>query len=216
MKTPTEYRALALESLRGNWTPAVIATFVFLLIVSFFMGGSNYYTAWRQTASASISLLPAYLVVVPLSFGYVNALRRLYLNSDVEVTYNMFRIPLKFYIDVVWTMFYMCVKIFLWSLLLVVPGIIKALAYAMTPYVLADEPQLNAGEAIAKSARMMQGHKHQLLLLELSFIGWIFLGVLTGGLGMLWVEPYMNCSLAAFYEDVKAEFEQRVELDRLA
>lgn len=215
MKSSSEYRAMALDSLRGKWGPAVIATLVYFLITSCLVsvraGGATISSA--SAAFASMGFLTAIFIATPLAFGYMNAMRRYYLNSDPDVVSYMFRLPLSFYIDVVWTMLYMYVKVFLWSLLFIVPGVIKALGYAMTPFVLADEPQLNAGEAIAKSARMMQGHKHQLLLLELSYLGWVLLGCLTCGIAFLWIEPYVACGIAAFYEDVKLEFEQRVEME---
>lgn len=199
----------AKSALRENWTPAVFATVVFMFVVYFFTGSSVFFPTRVELAFASLSALSIFLVCAPLAFGYSNALRLLYSRADARVTSNMFKIPLSFYFDVVWTIFYMSVKIILWTLCFIIPGVIKSLAYAMTPYILFDEPQLNAGEAIAKSARMMHGHKTELLLLELSFIGWIILGVLSFGIGLFWVEPYMQCSIAAFYEDVKAEFEER-------
>jgi uncharacterized membrane protein len=98
------------------------------------------------------------------------------------------------------------VFIFLWSLLLVIPGIIKSFAYAMTPYVLKDNPELSRLEAIERSRLMMKGNKWRLFVLWLSFIGWFFVGLLTLGIGFFWIGPYIYTTMAAFYEDIKANY----------
>ena len=91
--------------------------------------------------------------------------------------------------------------IFLWSLLLVIPGIIKALGYSMTPFLMAEYPNLSAKEAMRISQEKMQGHKWELFCLGFSFIGWVFLVALTGGIGGFFLAPYMNAAYAAFYRD---------------
>ena len=89
--------------------------------------------------------------------------------------------------------------IFLWSLLLFVPGLIAAYRYAMAPYILAEDPGCTASEALARSTEMMRGYKARLFCLDLSFFGWRLLGILTLGIGNLWVNPYSTLSTAAFY-----------------
>jgi len=84
---------------------------------------------------------------------------------------------------------------------------VKAFSYAMTPYILEEHPELSAGEAIDHSRAMMKGHKFDLFWLYLSFIGWILLSIFTLGIGLLWLAPYMQTATAAFYEDVKADYE---------
>ena len=100
----------------------------------------------------------------------------------------------------------MGIFVFLWTLLLVIPGIIKAFAYALVPYILADKPELSANEAINLSMKMMKGHKFDLFYLQLSFIGWAFVSVFTLGIGLLWLMPYMMTAQAAFYQDVRKEY----------
>lgn len=93
---------------------------------------------------------------------------------------------------------------FLWSLLLIVPGIIKGLAYSMAPYILADHPEMGGNEAITASKNLMQGHKGELFCLYLSFIGWFLLSALTFGLLQLfYVAPYLTLAKAEFYEAIK-------------
>ena len=90
---------------------------------------------------------------------------------------------------------------FLWSLLLVIPGIIKSLGYAMTPFLMAENPYLTASEAIKLSQEKMRGHKGELFWLGLTFIGWSILATLTGGIGYFFLNPYINAAYAAFYRD---------------
>lgn len=95
--------------------------------------------------------------------------------------------------------------IFLWGLLLIIPGIIAAYSYAMAPYILYENPGMPASEAISASKQMMKGNKWRLFCLNFSFIGWAILSVFTLGIGYLWLNPYMEASYAAFYEELKRE-----------
>ena len=97
----------------------------------------------------------------------------------------------------------------LWGLLWIIPGIVKGYSYAMTLYILRDYPELGPRGATLKSKLMMRGHKRELFLLNLSFIGWITLGIITCGIGLLFVYPYMRVAHAHFYNDVKAEYERQ-------
>jgi len=95
---------------------------------------------------------------------------------------------------------------FLWTLLFIFPGIYAAYGYAMTPYILAENPEMGANEAIAKSKELMNGNRWRLFCLEISFIGWSLLCVLlTLGIGVFWLKPYMETSFAAFYREISAE-----------
>ena len=90
----------------------------------------------------------------------------------------------------------------LWSLLFIVPGIVKIYSYAMTPYIMAEHPEMTANEAITASRQLMDGHKGELFCLHLSFIGWQFLNLFTMGIGSLWLNPYMQATEAAFYRHI--------------
>ena len=91
----------------------------------------------------------------------------------------------------------------LWSLLFVIPGIVKAYSYSMTFYILADHPEMKANDAITASRNMMNGHKWDLFVLDLSFFWWILLVSVTCGIAAIYVEPYMELSHASFYESIK-------------
>lgn len=212
MKTNQDYKNAALAALNGNWAPVVVATIV-MYIVSFVVQ----LIAQPLTATAdpeslkTVALIVATMVVtmfatVPMSVGYYNALNKLYLDGDNKVTSNMFTIGFGRVLRYVGGMFLMGIYIFLWMLLLVVPGIIKALAYSLTPYILKDYPELSVNQAINLSVKMMKGHKMRYFLLTLSFIGWGLLGILTLGIGYIWLTPYMYTTTAAFYQDVKNEY----------
>lgn len=95
---------------------------------------------------------------------------------------------------------------FLWSLLLIVPGIIKGCSYSQAMYILAENPGISPTEAINRSKAMMDGHKMEYFLLGLSFIGWSILGIFTLGILYIWLIPYMQTTLANYYKSLKGEF----------
>ena len=93
----------------------------------------------------------------------------------------------------------------LWTLLFVIPGIVKGLSYAMTPFILEEHPEMTASEAIKASMKLMDGHKMDLFILGLSFIGWSLLACLTMGIGYLFLTPYINAAYAAFYRNISGQ-----------
>lgn len=101
---------------------------------------------------------------------------------------------------------------FAWSLLFVIPGIVKGYAYSMAPYILADNPGMTAREALRESKRITNGYKVDLFVLMLSFIGWFLLIPLTLGLIMIWLVPYTNATLANYYLAMKASKQADVKL----
>lgn len=95
--------------------------------------------------------------------------------------------------------------VFLWTLLFIIPGIVKSYSYSMAYYIKCDHPEYSAQQAIDESRRIMHGNKWKLFMLDLSFIGWIILGSLCFGIGTLWVAPYMQAARAEFYLDIIGE-----------
>lgn len=94
----------------------------------------------------------------------------------------------------------------LWAILLVIPGIIKGLAYSMYPYVLRDEPDLSVWQTLKKSEAIMKGYKGKLFLMYLSFVGWFILGAFTFGILYIWLTPYIMTSTVKFYDDVRRAY----------
>lgn len=207
MKTNQEYKNEALAALKGNWAQGVLATFTVFAIT----GVANMLTTADPEGflASMVSLAVAICVTMPLSVGLYAAYRELYHGTNVKVTENAFKIGFGNWGHHVGGILLMSVYLLAWTLLLIVPGIIKSFAYALTPFILTDKPELSANEAIELSMKMMNGHKLDLFILYLSFIGWYLLSILTLCIGMLWIIPYQYTAVAAFYEDVKAEYESR-------
>lgn len=91
----------------------------------------------------------------------------------------------------------------LWSLLFVIPGIVKAYSYSMAMYIKNDNPDYDWRRCIDESQEMMSGHKADLFMLDLSFLGWMIVGTLCAGVGVFWVNAYMSAAHAQFYEDLR-------------
>lgn len=214
MKTNQEYKNSALEALSGRWAPAVVCTVVYMLIAGCVVTGSYMFdiTSMRPgilLVFCGSSFLLSLLVSNPLAVGYYCAFNDLYSSGNDRLTGNMLGKAFGRVLRNGWGIMLMYIFIFLWSLLLVIPGLIKSFSYAMTPYILVDYPELSANQAINLSRKMMKGHKFDYFWLCLSFLGWILVGILTLGIGYLWLIPYITTASAAFYQDVKSEYEAR-------
>lgn len=148
------------------------------------------------------------LLLLPLSYGYNGAFLS---NSRTKQSFSVQNLFEGFqdYGRIFGTLLLQGVYTVLWTLLLIVPGVIKAYSYAMTVYILKDEPELKFNSAIEKSMAMMDGHKFELFYLQLTFIGWALLSILTLGIGFLWLTPYTASATAHFYNEVKADYEAR-------
>ncbi len=228
MKTNQDFKNAALAALKGNWGAAVLATVVFILIVLVVSGPMSVYSALHEVSPSAtpaemasllknmgsvstLTVLLEFFILIPLEIGFVNAFRKLLAFGDDNLLGNTFNFSN--YWRKVGGMILVGIFTFLWTLLLVIPGIIKAFSYSMTKYILDDNPELSASEAIHRSRMMMKGHKFDLFWLYLSFIGWAFLCLLTCGIGFLWLGPYMQTAEAAFYEEVKTDYALHGGLD---
>lgn len=109
------------------------------------------------------------------------------------------------YMNTVKTMFFRDLYIFLWSLLLIIPGIIKSFEYALVPYLMAVNPSLDTNRALEISKKTMDGEKFNYFVLGLSFIGWYLLGMLACCIGMVFVDPYYQATMAEFYTCMRAK-----------
>ena len=194
-----EIKERALTQLRLGWTYPVLATLVITLLNGL-------------SSAPSIGLIISVLLVLPLNYGFSIALLQLIRQDDTEVLRNMTNMARSNYGRALAVPLLTSIFTFLWSLLLIVPGIIKSYAYAMANYISLDHPEYTPNNCIDYSQDMMDGHKMELFLLDLSFIGWILLGILSFGIGMLWVTPYLQTSHAVFYEKIKEEFENDIPL----
>ncbi|MFX3617069.1 MAG: DUF975 family protein [Sporolactobacillus sp.] len=212
--TFSQLKRNARQALKSHWTSAVLLTFILFWIVyglcyllEIWLVGNPitwflHYFLRRQIPNQAYPIEIVYsLLIAPVvisSFWFCLALVR---GEDPEIKQVFYVFSeLKAAFKLVWVSIVRSVFLGLWFLLLVIPGIIKSLSYAMTYFVLKDHPDYSASEAITESRQLMKGYKGDLFLLLLSFIGWGLLSLLTLGIGLLWLVPYVGVTLAEFYQ----------------
>jgi len=206
----SELKDKALNDLKGNWTQPVLASLVYMVIAIIFSGdpsafnSSNVGMQQNFTTWNGICLLVSLFFILPMAYSYMLIFLDFIRGEKEKLVGKLFGF-FKNYGRAFGTAFMVMLYTILWSLLLVIPGLIKALAYSMSFYISKDHPEYSIDECIEASKRMMDGHKWELFVLELSFIGWILLSILTLGIGFLWLAPYMDTTIAHYYEELKAE-----------
>lgn len=180
----------AREALRGKWGPAVGATFLYLVLTGLISAIPH--VGWIGGLILDGPLLLRFtLFFLSLSRGEEASLARLFEG------FQRFGGALITYL-------WMLLFIVLWSLLFIVPGIVAAFSYALTFFLLADNPQVSGREALRKSKALMYGNRGKLFCLFWRFFGWFLLGMITLGIGFLWILPYLQTTLTRFYDDVKS------------
>lgn len=186
--------AKARESLRGFWGLAIGALIVYIVV--FCVVG----------LFPVIGTIATYIIVGPMTVGGVRFTLAVSRKGRPEIGqlfsgFDRFGTHLAAYL--LQTIF-----VALWTLLLIVPGIIAALSYSMTYFIIAEDSSISASDAITKSKKMMKGNKWKLVCLGFRFTGWFLLAMLSFGIGFLWVGPYMYVSYAQFYDDLKTAEDQ--------
>jgi len=215
----SELRLQARNSLKGNYWYAVLAAFIAAIFGALMANGGSFSLNIEERATELFGNLPTivktYLIIAASTAGAINFVAFI-LGGVVQLGYAQYLLKqqdrevnsvkdlfsqfdrfsqgfLQAFLRGLYT--------FLWALLFVIPGIVKSFGYAMTPFLMAEDPNLTAKEAIKLSQERMMGHKGELFCLGLSFIGWSLLAALTGGIGNIFLNPYMNAAYAAFYRD---------------
>ena len=215
----SDLRRAAREALRGRWGVAVGTTFVagilggldqtvtFRLNVDedamrfFSIHSSELYRMFSTLIRLSLILAVVSLVIGGMiSLGY--CLFTLNLADRREARFSDIYSQTGRFFDGFCLRVLTTVFVTLWSLLFVIPGIIAAYSYAMAPYIMAEDPECTARQALSRSKEMMRGNKWRLFCLQISFIGWGILCGLTFGIGALWLNPYMAVTEASFYREV--------------
>ncbi len=180
----------AKASLSGKWGLAIGVSVLYVILSS------------GIQSIKGIGLIFSLIIGGPLMYGNQLFMLTLSRNEDANLEmlfegFKLFEKTLKLYL-------WMVLKVLLWTLLLIVPGIIKAIAYSQAFYLFVEDNSLTAKEALEKSEQMMEGHKMKYFLLGLRFFLLALLCILTLGIGFLWLMPYAQVTLAKFYDDVKA------------
>jgi uncharacterized membrane protein len=195
MKENYELRALSRAQLKGGWLAAVGVTLVYTVI----------------TGLSGFTIVGPIILEGPFLMGLYGYFLRNARNESVKLgdLFDGFKLFVPSFL------LYLLQSIFvaLWTCLFIIPGIVKSLSYSMSFFILRDNPGMGALEAITTSRKMMDGYKGKLFSLYLSFIGWILLSVITLGIALLWIVPYMFQALANFYEDIKGNTQNMLPED---
>lgn len=203
MKTYSDYRAAARESLSGNWKTSAIVMLLIMgisILLSTVIALLSLDSEWL---SNTLSVIVSILLILPLQWAFANALLQLVRgdNNITENTKQSFKTNYRTFVLTYLLMIIILLGIGVVTLL--IGTFILGYAYRMVPYLIQEYPELTPREALKLSREMMRGHKWNLFVLDLTFIGWILLTILTLGIGGLWLTPYMQTTVAHYYEDLK-------------
>ena len=198
MKRAKELRAAAWEKKKGRWGMLALVFFIYSLIMA--ACAALYYVV--------VGAVAVLLLSGPLMLGFTMVCLAVSRRQGASLS-KLFEGFSRFGDSLVLFLL-MDIFIFLWSLLLIIPGIIKMYSYSMSWFVLHDRPDLTGNEARKRSMYLMKGHKWRLFCLDFSFLGWYLLSALTLGILAFWVTPYHMTARAEFYQELLAE-EQKTQ-----
>lgn len=182
MKTNKILMQESRKDLSNNWETPIAAYFIHALI----MGMGN-----------SVSLI----IGGPMQFGACFFALNVASKKDIEIG-QIFEGFNKRFGESLVAYLLMSIFIFLWSMLFFIPGIIASFAYSQTFFILASDSEISGSDALKKSKQIMKGNKFKYFCLNLRFTGWLILAMMTFGIGLLWLSPYMTVSRAKFYNDI--------------
>ena len=204
----SELRAHARQQLQGVWGQMALVFFILFLIslpynIASILNSMGTLTLDIPSFFAITMLLGIITIVIsgPLYLGLVGYLLKRVRAQEIAIE-NIFDGFKRFFPSFL-LLFFSGLFVFLWSLLFIIPGIIKIFSYSMAFFIMYDNPDIKPLAALKKSQIMMKGYKWKLFLLVLSFIGWILLGLLTLCIGYFWLYPYIWLSQANFYENLR-------------
>jgi uncharacterized membrane protein len=202
MKTPYEYRTQARVALQDRWGEAAIVSLI-ILVITMLIALPSLVAEWAGSITTILSIL-----VLPLQYAYYISLLERTRGNEEELTHYTLQYAINnAYANtrfLVAGLFIMLISMVAAIFTLGIGAIIVKYMYCMVPYLLHDYPELTPREAMKISREMMSGQKWNIFILDLTFIGWILLSILTAGLGVIFVEPYISTARAVFYEDLKA------------
>ena len=204
MKQNFEYRNAAFNMLKADWKSAVLLLLIIMLINTVISTALGFVIASEELASFA-NLIAEIFVGIPLSYLFVKEILGFVRGGKIEISSSLVDKFKADYLKSIKVIGLMSIYVFLWSLLLLIPGVIKAYSYCFAPYISMDNDELTAEECINESMKLTNGYKMKLFLLDLSFIGWYLLCIVTLGIAILWVAPYHEAARIALYEDIKAQ-----------
>lgn len=204
MKQNFEYRNAAFNMLKADWKGAVLLLLIIMLINTVISTALGFVIASEELASFA-NLIAEIFVGIPLSYLFAKEILGFVRGGKIEISSSLVDKFKADYLKSIKVIGLMSIYVFLWSLLLLIPGIIKAYSYCFAPYISMDNDELTAEECINESMKLTNGYKMKLFLLDLSFIGWYLLCIVTLGIAILWVVPYHEAARIALYEDIKAQ-----------
>jgi uncharacterized membrane protein len=181
----------AKDKLKGKWGTGALITLIFILITGMFSGLGNIKDVGPIFNLASI------FISAPMTIGLAITYL-VFVITDNLVFENLFS-GFKIYPKSLGMYLWMGLWVVLWSLLLIVPGIIKAISYSQSFFIIAENPNVKVRDAMKISIKMTDGYKGDIFVMALSFLGWFLLAILTLGIGLLWLSPYMSASFANLY-----------------
>ncbi|MGH4049779.1 MAG: DUF975 family protein [Clostridium sp.] len=208
----SDLKRRAKQQLQGKWLQAGLVCFIAFVITIALKGGNadSFQYVWQNgemvrghntNTSSGLGSLVSFVLSGPITLGLTCYFLKL-IRKEETVIENMFS-GFKFFIKSFVLNFIITIFTVLWLLLFIVPGIIASIRYSMSYYIMIDNPELSAFEALSRSKLMMDGFKFKLFSLWCSFIGWFLLGIITFGIGFLWINPYYKAAKANFYQDLK-------------
>ncbi|MBD1371524.1 DUF975 family protein [Hazenella sp. IB182357] len=207
----SDLKRLGLDALKGNWGTVIGSLFILIAIygaiaILFILIGGTPDPNKIFTKFDGFNLVSQLLTTGAFQLGFIAIFMHIARQQKVSVSilFKYYKSGNLYVKSLIWYILY-SIYLLLWTLLLIIPGFIKSYSYAMSSYILNDNPELSANQAITQSRKMMDGHKLDLFLLHLSFIGWIILGIITFGIGFIWITPYMQATEAMFYRNLKGE-----------
>lgn len=196
--TRAELKAQAKEQLRGKvWMFFLVTVIVYAIVIPISL------LSEMEGAMSIIGLIATYVVVPPLSLGMVMVYLDVTYGDPVEIStlfkgFSMMGKAIKLYL-------WMLLFILLWMLLFIIPGIVKSYSYSMAYYILAENPDMKAKDALTESKIIMNGHKWEFFVLQLSFILWALLCIVTLGIATIYVLPYQQLTFTNFYHNIKRQ-----------
>lgn len=206
----SELKSNAKRSLRGHYGSAIAV----LLVLGILTSLPTISLAFTRDSSPDtqrlvefVASLIALFISSLLSLGATSYYLKLSRNKTVGFSELFSKTNL--WITCLVMMIMTSIFVSLWTLLLIIPGIIASYRYRLAPYVIVDDPKIGGLEAITRSKQLMQGHKMELFVLDLSFIGWNLLAVCTFGLLYFWLSPYMSTTYANFYNNLAKKSKAR-------